>query len=112
MDRRAPDPAVARAIDRVLAAEHEAAAAVSAAEREAEARLAAAREQRHRILESARRRATRLHAAAQARLTRDLAALEAGAGADTPIGVDLGDVARRAAARVAASLSGDGDDTP
>ena len=112
MDRRAPDPAVARAIDRVLAAEHEAAAAVSAAEREAEARLAAAREQRHRILEAARRRATRLHAAAQARLSRELAALEAGAGASSPIDGDLADIARRAAARVATSLCGDGDDTP
>lgn len=36
MERRAPDPAVARAIDRVLAAEREAAEAVAAAEREAE----------------------------------------------------------------------------
>lgn len=112
MDRRAPDPAVARAIDRVLAAEHEAAAAVSAAEREAEARLAAARDQRHRILEAARRRAMRLHAAAQARLARDLAALEAGAATASPVGVDLEDIARRAAARVAASLSGDGDGAP
>lgn len=112
MDRHAPDPAVARAIDRVLAAEHEAAAAVSAAEREAEARLAAARDQRHRILEAARRRAMRLHAAAQARLARDLAALEAGAATASPVGVDLEDIARRAAARVAASLSGDGDGAP
>ena len=111
MDRHAPDPAVARAIDRVLAAEHEAAAAVSAAEREAEARLAAARDQRHRILEAARRRAMRLHAAAQARLGRDLAALEAGAATASPVGVDLADIARRAAARVAASLCGDGDGT-
>jgi len=112
MDRHAPDPAVARAIDRVLAAEHEAAAAVSAAERAAEARLAAAREQRHRILETARRRATRLHALAQARLAREIAALEAGADAATPIGIDLEDAARQAAARVALALTGDGDGTP
>lgn len=112
MDRRAPDPAVARAIDRVLAAEHEAAAAVSAAEREAEARLAAARERRHRILETARRRAARLHAAAQARLTREIEALESGAGSVAAPGVGLDEVARQAATRVARSLTGDGDGTP
>ena len=112
MDRRAPDPAVARAIDRVLAAEHEAAAAVSAAEREAEARLAAARERRHRILETARRRAARLHAAAQARLTREIEALESGTGPVGPPGTSLDQVAREAAARVARSLAGDGDGTP
>jgi vacuolar-type H+-ATPase subunit H len=110
MDRRAPDPAVARAIDRVLAAEHDAEVVVAAAEREAEARLAAARERRHQILEAARRRSTRLHAAAQTHLARLIEALEAEGTAAPRDAADLDERARQAAVRVAARLTGDGRD--
>ena len=78
MERRAPEVGVAEAIDRVLAAESEAAAAIAAAGRDAEAAIEAARGRRRQILETARRRATRLHARAQDRLRRDLEAVGGG----------------------------------
>jgi vacuolar-type H+-ATPase subunit H len=76
MERRTPDTAVADAINRVLAAESEAAAEIAAAGREAETIIEAARERRRQILETARRRASRLHARAQERLDRALAELD------------------------------------
>lgn len=76
MERRAPELAVADAINRVLAAESEAAAAIAAAAREAETVIEAARERRRRILETARRRASLLHAHAQERLRRALEELD------------------------------------
>lgn len=79
MERRAPESTVADAIDRVLAAESEAAAVIAAAERESEAVLEAARARRRQILDTARSRASRLHARAQERLARALEALDAAA---------------------------------
>lgn len=78
MERRAPEFAVADAINRVLAAESEAAEAIATAERDAEAIVEAARARRRQILETARRRASRLHARAQERLRRALADLDNG----------------------------------
>lgn len=79
MERRSPDAEVAQAINRVLAAERDAAGAIEAAQREAETLIEAARAERRRLLERARQRAARLHAAAQSRLERALARLEHGA---------------------------------
>ena len=76
MERNSPDAAIARAIDRVLAAERDAADAI-----------VAARAERRRLLERARLRTVRLHTAAKARLDRSLDRLEHGAAAP---GVDLG----------------------
>jgi vacuolar-type H+-ATPase subunit H len=75
MERRTPDIAVADAINRVLAAESEAAAVIAAAEHEAEAEIESARARRRQILDTARRRASRLHARAQERLRQALEAL-------------------------------------
>jgi cell division septum initiation protein DivIVA len=79
MDHQAPDAAVARAINRVLAAERDAAGVIAAAQRDAEAAIEAARAERRRLLERARARAARLHAAAQARTERELRELDLGA---------------------------------
>jgi vacuolar-type H+-ATPase subunit H len=68
MERRAPESAVADAMNRVLAAEAAAAEAIAAAQAEAEAVLESARTRRREVLEAARRRATRLHARGQALL--------------------------------------------
>lgn len=81
MDRHRPDTTVADAMNRVLAAEHEAATAIAAAQREAEATIEAARARRRQILEAARRRASALHARAQARLQQALRDLEQDAAA-------------------------------
>jgi len=81
MERRSPDAQVAQAINRVLAAEREAAGAIETAQREAEALIEAARAERRRLLERARRRSADLHAAAQSRLTRSLARLDRAASA-------------------------------
>ena len=91
MQRNSPDATVARAIDRVLAAEREAADAIAAAQRDAEAVIEAARAERRRLLERARLRAARLHAAAQLRLQCSLEGLEHGSGAP---GLDLGTLER------------------
>lgn len=87
MAGNSPETAIARAINRVLAAEREAADAIAAAQREAEAVIEAARTERRRLLERARTRAARIHAAAQVRLESSLERLERGASAP---GVDLG----------------------
>ena len=76
MERRTPEIGVAEAIDRVLAAESEAATAIAAAQRQAEAAIEAARDSRRRILETARRRASRLHARAQQRLRQAIEELD------------------------------------
>ena len=81
MERHTPDTTVADAMNRVLAAEHEAAAAIAAAQREAEAMIEAARARRRQILDAARRRASGLHARAQARLQQALQDLEQDAAA-------------------------------
>jgi cell division septum initiation protein DivIVA len=105
MERRAPDAEIALAIDRVLAAEREAAGAIAAAQREADALIEHARAERRRLLERARRRAARVHAAAQARLERLLIRLEdrgAAAGIDL---ATLDDLTRQAVARLARRLT-------
>ena len=76
MERRTPDASVIDAIDRVLAAEREAAEAIVSAEREAEAIIEAARAQRRQILDKTRRRASTLHARAQAQLAHELQRLD------------------------------------
>lgn len=86
METNSPDATIARAINRVLAAERDAADAIATAQREAEAVIDAARAERRRLLERARAGAARLHAAAQARLERSLDKLEHGA---TAPGLDL-----------------------
>jgi cell division septum initiation protein DivIVA len=103
-----PETSVARAINRVLAAEREAADAIAAAQREAEAVIEAARSERRRLLERARTRAARIHGAAQARLERSLERLERGASAT---GVDRGtidELSHEAVARLARRLAATG----
>jgi cell division septum initiation protein DivIVA len=103
-----PETTIARAINRVLAAEREAADAIAAAQREAEAVIETARAERRRLLERARTRATRIHGAAQARLERSLEKLERGASAT---GVDLGtldELSHQAVARLARRLASTG----
>jgi hypothetical protein len=78
MERRAPDSAIADAMNRVLAAEHEASDAIASAQREAEALIDAARARRRQILDTARRRASLLHSRAQSRLQHAIEALEGG----------------------------------
>ena len=82
MERRAPDSAIAEAMNRVLAAEHEASDAIASAQREAEGLIEAARARRRQILDTARRRASLLHARSQAQLQQAIEALEGGA--DSP----------------------------
>jgi len=105
MERSSPETAIARAINRVLAAERDAADAIAAAQREAEVVIDAARAERRRLLERARTRAARLHSAAQLRLERSLDRLEHGAAAP---GVDLGTLDKlthQAVARLARRLT-------
>lgn len=85
MDKLAPDSGIAEAMNRVLAAEREAAETIAAAQRSAESVIEAARVKRRRILDSARRRATRMHVQAQAGLEQvlnDLTESRGGPGAD------------------------------
>ena len=108
MASNSPETTIARAINRVLAAEREAAEAIAAAQREAEAMIEAARAERRRLLERARSRAARIHGAAQVRLERSLEKLERGASAP---GIDLGtldQLTHRAVARLARRLTSAG----
>jgi len=105
MEQRAPDAEVARAINRVLAAEQEAAGAIEAARLEAEALIEAARAERRRLLERARLRATRLHAAAQSRLERRIATLELGTTAPEADLARLNELALQAVGRLARRLT-------
>jgi regulator of protease activity HflC (stomatin/prohibitin superfamily) len=75
------DSRVADAIDRVLQAEREMAAAIVAAGSAAEAAIAAARETRRTLLETSRQRIVRMHGRAQPLLARRLDELEAAAAA-------------------------------
>ncbi len=105
MERYSPDAAVARAINRVLAAERDAADAIAAAQREADGVIEAARAERRRLLEQARARAARLHAAAQSRLERALERLEHGTGsADLDLDT-LKQLTHQAVARLARRLT-------
>lgn len=109
MERRSPDAQVALAINRVLAAEREAAGAIEAARLEAEARVEAARAERRRLLERARQRSARIHAAAQSRLERSLARLERGAAAPAADIAALQELSGQAVARLARRLTAGGD---
>jgi len=62
------DLAIVAAIDRVLAAEHEAELAIAAAQRRAEERVERARALRRALLERTQGRVTRLHAGVAAKL--------------------------------------------
>jgi len=112
MERRTPQSAVADAIDRVLAAESEAAGAIATAEKDSEAVLEAARERRRQILEAARRRASRLHARAQERLGRSLEALEGGLPAQETDLESLRALATAAVEGLALRLTSDDHDGP
>jgi len=105
MERRLPDAEIARAINRVLDAEREAAVSIEAAQREAEALIEAARAERRRLLERARRRAARVHAAAQSRLERSLALLEHGAAKPRLDVAMLDELAHEAVGRLARRLT-------
>jgi cell division septum initiation protein DivIVA len=105
MERHAPEAAVARAINRVLAAEREAAGAIESAQREADALIEAARAERRRLIERARVRTGRLHAAAQSRLERSLARLEHEAGAPGMDVATLKELTLRAVDRLARRLT-------
>jgi hypothetical protein len=94
-----PDRTVADAIERVLAAEQTAAAALAAADAAARVAVEAAREHRRRLLERARLRVGSLHAAAEQRLARRLQQLEAAAVGETP---DAGQLQAAATAAIAA----------
>lgn len=111
MERRAPDAEIAQAIDRVLAAEREAAGAIEAEQRAAEVLIENARAERRRLLDRARQRAARVHEAAQARLERSLARLEHGGVASDLDLATLDDLTRQAVARLALRLTA-GDHEP
>lgn len=78
MERPTPGSAVADAMNRVLAAEREAADAIESGQRAAEATIEAARARRRQILDTARRRSSALHVRAQSRLQQALQDLELG----------------------------------
>lgn len=100
---------VADAIDRVLQAERETAAAIAAAEEAAAAAIAAAREKRRSLLEAARRRSVRMHERAQALLARRLAELEgAAASAQAHDAGDLAAGVALAIERIAERLTTEG----
>lgn len=108
MAGNSPETTIARAINRVLAAEREAADAITSVQREADAVIEAARAERRRLLERARTRAARIHGAAQARLARSLEKLERSASAP---GIDHGtleQLSREAVARLARRLTSAG----
>ena len=76
MSTTTPDTSVATAINSVLDAEREVAAAVIRAQAEAQAAIEAARETRRNLLERARLRIGRVREIAQRKLTTEIAALE------------------------------------
>jgi cell division septum initiation protein DivIVA len=100
-----PDTTVADAMNRVLDAEREAAAAIAAAQVEAEAILQAAREQRRQLLERARVRASRVHVRAQSRLEAALAELDAQSRCDWDISGSPGALAGQAIDALARRLT-------
>ena len=105
METNSPDAGIARAINRVLAAERDAADAIAEARREAEAVIDAARAERRRLLERARARAVRVHAAAQVRLERSLDRLEHGAAAPGLDLATLNELTEQAVGRLARRLT-------
>jgi vacuolar-type H+-ATPase subunit H len=107
MERHTPEIVVAEAINRVLAAESEAAGAIATAERDAEKALEAARERRRQILESARRRASRLHARTQQRLRQAIEELASAAPAQEADLEALRRLSSAAVERLATRLTSD-----
>jgi len=105
MESNSPDAGTARAINRVLAAERDAADAIAAAQREAEVVIEAARAERRRLLERARARAARIHSAAQVRLERLLDRLEHGAAAPGLDLATLNELTEQAVGRLARRLT-------
>lgn len=95
-------------MNRVLAAESEAAAAIAATQREADAQIEAARARRRQILETTRRRASHLHARAQHRLQQSLRELEGDTGASSTDREALRRLTQQALARVARRLTAAG----
>ncbi len=110
MERRTPDATVAVAMNRVLAAESEAAEAIAAVECESDAIVEAARERRRQILETSRRRASRLHARGQERLRRELDALDSHQPREDADLAALRARARRALENLVARLTSDDHD--
>lgn len=102
-----PDRTVADAIERVLAAEQTAAAALAAADEAARLAIEAARDRRRQLLEQARQRVSRLHVAAEQRLAARLQQLEANAVTDMPDAAQLRAVASAAIAALAERLTTD-----
>ncbi len=103
-----PDRTVADAIDRVLATEQAAAAAIGVAEAAARATIEAARETRRQVLERARQRVMRLHERAETRLAARLARLDAQLAGDECSGAASADAAAGTLAAVAERLTTDG----
>jgi F0F1-type ATP synthase membrane subunit b/b' len=101
------DRTVADAIDRVLEAEREAAAAIAAAEATARAALDAAREERRSTLDRARARITRLHERAAARLETTLQQLDVAAADEARASAVSGSVTADVLTVVAARLTGE-----
>ncbi len=100
---------IQQAINRALAAEREASAAVARAEREAEARLARSREAAQRIRQRGAQRAATLHESYAQQRDKRIARQLATATADTPDVDPRKEKARidRAVAKVAARLTGE-----
>jgi hypothetical protein len=101
------DTTVADAMNRVLDAEREAAAAIAAAEAEAETALQAARELRRQLLERARVRATRLHVRAQSRIDGAISELDAQSRSGRDRTGSTDDLARQAIDALARRLTSD-----
>lgn len=107
MADKTTDRTVADAIERVLAAEQTAAAALAAADESARVAVEAAREHRRRLLERARQRVSRLHAAAEQRLAARLQQLEAASVGETLDATQLQAAATAAIAALAERLTTD-----
>jgi hypothetical protein len=105
MERPTPDSAVADAMNRVLAAEREAADAIASGQRSAEATIEAARARRRQILDAARRRSSALHVRAQLHLQQALQDLERGDSANPADPARLRSLSREAIERIALRLT-------
>lgn len=105
MDRPTPDSAVADAMNRVLAAEREAADAIASGQRDAEATIEAARARRRQILDTARRRSSALHVRAQMHLQQALQDLERGNPEDLADPARLRSLSREAIESIARRLT-------
>jgi cytochrome c553 len=105
MDRPTPDSAVADAMNRVLAAEREAADAIASGQRAAEAMIEAARARRRQVLDTARRRSSALHVRAQTYLQQALQDLERGDSGNLADPARLRSLSREAIERIARRLT-------